>query len=204
MPILSVNNKMRINIYKKEYGFSLIETLIAVSILMIALAGPFALVQAGLFSSIHERNQITATYLAQEAIEYIKNLRDSNSYSQYGSTPVYWLSGPDGNSLLDTCSASVSGCYVDPFGGPNGNVYVQSVNGSDTPLNLINKSGVLYYSYGAGGTPSPYTRVVTITPVPVGDTTSDEATVSVKMTWKDNALSRSYTVSENIYNYEQP
>src|ERR1035437_529341 len=91
------------NIHKNQHGFSLIETLIAVSILMIAIAGPLSLVQAGLFSSIHQRNQVTATYLAQEALEYIKNIRDTNSYTQYTANLVDWLTGPGGTLLTTTC-----------------------------------------------------------------------------------------------------
>jgi hypothetical protein len=173
---------------------------------MIAIAGPLSLVQAGLFSSIHQRNQITAIYLAQEALEYIKALRDTNSYVQNSGGTRNWLAGPnpDNIPLNTTCTSSV-GCYVDPHGKlpvDNGNVFVQSASISrnlyqnDTP-----SSGAFSYSYdtSSGRVASPYKRTVKIVLV-----NADEATVSVTIEWNDNALSRSYTVSENIYNYAQP
>jgi type II secretory pathway pseudopilin PulG len=195
---------MKKNTYKKKYGFSLIETLIAVSILMIAIAGPLSLVQAGLFSSVHQRNQVTAIYLAQEAFEYIKNVRDTNAYTQYGASPKGWLIGPDGStSLLDTCgtpSGNPTGCYVDPHGTLSGNLFVQSAStaipANDLYLNQNTAGGILY-GYGSGGTVSPYKRTVKITPI----VATDEVIVSVIIEWKDGTVSRKYTVSENIYNY---
>lgn len=193
-------HNMRKDNYKKQSGFSLIETLIAVSILMIAIAGPLSLVQAGLFSSIHQRNQVTATYLAQEALEYIKNVRDTNAYYQYGTnSPVRnWLSidGTAGNDLLDVCGA---GCYVDPHKTLNGgNNFIQSVSsaGVNLPLRL---SADKIYSYNAGGAKTSYVREVTITDV-AG--TTDEVTVTVKISWKDNQIDRDYTVRTNLLNYQ--
>lgn len=210
---------MRKNIYKNKYGFSLIETLIAVSILMIAIAGPLSLVQAGLFSSIHQRNQVTATFLAQEAMEFIKNLRDTESYQQYSSTPpptTNWLVTTGSVNLIAVCDGTGgnNGCYVDPHGflsgaSSGGDSFVQSVNSnpnlylkSKTVFNSISNENISYYTYdstcGSSCTDTIYQRSVVITPV-----SSDEVTVTVTVTWKDNALQRSYTVSENIYNYEQ-
>jgi len=195
---------MRKNIYKNQYGFSLIETLIAVSILMIAIAGPLSLVQAGLFSSIHQRNQVTATYLAQEAIEYIKNLRDTNSYVNHIDGVTNWLAGPGGSALLTTtCAAASGGCYVDPHDKLTGNTYIETVNGTNKYLYQNTNTNGFSYSYDSSGTLSPYKRVVTVTAVTSGTTAGDEATVSVTMTWNDNAITRTYTVSENIFNYAQ-
>src|ERR1035437_1827222 len=104
-------------IHKKSRGFSLIETLLAVAILMIAITRPLALVQSGLFSANHERNQITATYLAQEALEYIRSLRDANNYRQYGNPLVSWSADSANVPLFETCAASKNGCLVDPHGG---------------------------------------------------------------------------------------
>ncbi|MBU3668980.1 MAG: prepilin-type N-terminal cleavage/methylation domain-containing protein [Candidatus Taylorbacteria bacterium] len=64
--------------YTKKKAFTLIETLVAISILTIALTGPLAVIAQALRSSYFARDQITAYYLAQEAIEYIRNRRDIN------------------------------------------------------------------------------------------------------------------------------
>ena len=195
---------MKKNTLLKKQGFSLIETLIAVSILMIAIVGPLSLVQAGLFSSIHQRNQVTATYLAQEAVEYIKNLRDTSFYENYGDY-TKWLDRPSDQSLITICAGT--GCYVDPHGGlkltsSSNDVFVQSISSTGfLPLmQATSTDGVFTYGYGTNGTPSIYERVVKLEPIGGG---MDEVKVSVTINWKDNNMPRSYTVRENIYNYQQ-
>ena len=59
-------------------GFTLIETFVAVTVLTIAMMGPFTLVMKSLAISKATKGQITAMYLAQEAIEFVRNIRDEN------------------------------------------------------------------------------------------------------------------------------
>lgn len=192
---------MNNNINKNKKGFSLIETLIAVSILMIAIAGPLSLVQAGLFSSVHQRNQVTAVFLAQEALEYIKSIRDANFYTQYLAQAQQkgWLDNPSGGTLDSICGAP-SGCYVDPHGKLPGGVFVWKVASSKKLTESLSTAVAFRYSYetGADFIDSPYKRTVIITPI---GNAGDEVRVTVKMEWNDHALPRTYFVSENIYNY---
>lgn len=59
-------------------GFTVIESLVAISILLLAVSGSFAAAQSSLQSSNFVKNRVTAYYLAQEGIEYIRHLRDNN------------------------------------------------------------------------------------------------------------------------------
>ncbi|MBI3632992.1 MAG: prepilin-type N-terminal cleavage/methylation domain-containing protein [Candidatus Vogelbacteria bacterium] len=63
---------------KTSGGFSLIETLVAISILMITIVGPLTLASKGVVFADYVKDEITGFYLAQEAIEAIKNIRDTN------------------------------------------------------------------------------------------------------------------------------
>jgi len=56
-------------IYKYTKGYSLIEVLVAISILLIALVGPMTIAAKGIQSSIFVREQTIAISLAQEGIE---------------------------------------------------------------------------------------------------------------------------------------
>lgn len=58
------------------FGFTLIETFVAVSILVFAIAGPMKLVSDALFAGLRAKDQLTATYFAQRTIEGVRNLRD--------------------------------------------------------------------------------------------------------------------------------
>src|SRR3989338_617192 len=75
-----------------QRGFSLVETIVAIAILTFAMVAPLSLAQRGLNASIYARDQITAFYLAQEAIEYVRNVRDTNNLEGF-SGGAAWLSG---------------------------------------------------------------------------------------------------------------
>src|SRR3989344_5315664 len=81
-------------------GFTLIETLVAVTVLVAAIAGPLTIASRGLASANLARDQLIANFLAQEAIEFVRNTRDENVLR--GSD---WLAG------LGSCSAQ--GCEID-------------------------------------------------------------------------------------------
>ncbi len=70
-------------------GFTLIEALVAISLLMIAISSPIMLAQKGLSSSILSRDQMVASFLVQDGIESVKNLRDEIAINQE-LFPVSW------------------------------------------------------------------------------------------------------------------
>lgn len=76
------------NKLQKNKGFTLIETMFAVIIMAFSITIFMNVVANTLFSARYAKNEITANYLAQEAIDYIRNDRDSmvffsgNSFSQ--------------------------------------------------------------------------------------------------------------------------
>lgn len=63
---------------KRNNGFSLLETMVAITILMTTIVGPLALASKGIVFADYVKNEITGFYLAQEAIEAIRNIRDGN------------------------------------------------------------------------------------------------------------------------------
>lgn len=79
---------MNKNKLQKNKGFTLIETMFAVIIMSFSITIFMNVVANTLFSARYAKNEITANYLAQEAIDYIRNDRDSmvffgnNAFSQ--------------------------------------------------------------------------------------------------------------------------
>lgn len=136
-----------------QRGFTLIETFIAITILMLALAGPMSLAQKSLKASSMSKDRTTAYFLGQEGIEYLKMLRD---------TSVDWSTFI---TLITPCLAP-STCQVDPVQSLiNSPTYTQGLPAACTgscPNLLYNTSGA-YYTYVSSGTrTTQYRRVLSL------------------------------------------
>lgn len=96
--------------FNREEGFTIIETLVAITILMIAIAGPMTIAQKGLNASKYARDQTTATYLAQDAIEFVKNRLDGSVFSTY----IYGLGSARG--MASQCPSEAQACIIESTG----------------------------------------------------------------------------------------
>jgi prepilin-type N-terminal cleavage/methylation domain-containing protein len=199
------------NIHTK--GFTLVETLIAIFVLSIALAGPLTIAQKGLQTALISKDQVTAFYLAQDAIEYVRYARDTNCLvtgSGVGGCQAagQWLAG-NGNANqtinLTPCvsSGGTSACTIDVIAG-NSAWPPTTCGGSvcTTPINYDSSHN--YFTY-ASGSASIFTRTIAITsPVcNVGNTlcNPNEAGVTVTVTWSDPLL-HTITVKENLLDWQ--
>lgn len=179
--LLSKNLSPKTYHLKPNLGFTLLESLVAISILMIAVASPMTISQKGLSSAIHAKNQITASYLAQDAIEYIINKSDNNVAGGSG-----WLDGikfpcdadASKNCIVDTSNSTITNCSgVCPF--------------------LKNGSLGQIYNH-TGPTESPFRRSVTVDEIVAGV----EALITVTMYWKDKGTDRTLNFYTRIYNWK--
>jgi len=59
-------------------GFTLIELLIASSVIIVGIAGAFVAVQQGISAIDYCNSRFIAAFLAQEGVEIMKNIRDTN------------------------------------------------------------------------------------------------------------------------------
>lgn len=64
-------------------GFTLIETMVAVTILTLAISGAFLTANSAIVAAGIARDQLTASYLAQEGIEYARLIRDDDYLAAY-------------------------------------------------------------------------------------------------------------------------
>ena len=106
---------------KKKFGsgFTLVEALVAVSIILVGVTAAFGTAQLGLSSTSAVRNRITAMFLAPEALEGVKNIKDSNLQKiSLNNSGINWLEGisiagaaPCGSECgYDVITDSLSSC----------------------------------------------------------------------------------------------
>jgi len=169
--------------WKSGAGFTLIETLVAISILLIAIVGPLTLATRGLSAALVARDQMTASYLAQEAIEVLRLKRDEATLT----TGVGWVDS------LSACMGG-NGCIVniaDEFA-------IEPCTGSCPPL-LYNQTNNLYL-YNTTDEESKFTRSITITP---SVSNPDEIGIAVIMSWRTGPALRSFTLRSSLFNWQQ-
>jgi len=61
----------------KNTGFTLVETLIAISIFSVSIIAMMSILGRGISDANYAKKKLTASYLAQEGIEYVRNMRDN-------------------------------------------------------------------------------------------------------------------------------
>ena len=186
-------------------GFTLVETLIAVSIFSVSLVAVMAVLGSGISNTNSIKQKMTASYLAQEGIEYIRNMRDTYVlYSSSASTG--WTSF--NNKVFPACVGY--GCFVNADNLDYGDntepindgvkvilISCNSANCSNGALSYINGK------YGFSGEDSGFTRKIIMTKIisPDGTINPNEVKVSSTVYWTQGSGPQSVTFSENLFNW---
>jgi len=180
----------------KNLGFTLIETLVAVLILSTAIAGPLTIASKGLNAALVAKDQVTAYYLAQDALEHIRFVRDTNKLKG-----GHWLGLGGGVGIIDilTPCSSTHGCQI--------NSTLNSAPAAcSTPtclaLRYNNTTRLFNYDViSATNVATIFYRKITLASI-AG--TSDEYKLTVTVTWSDLAgiTHPPVIIQENIFNWQ--
>ncbi|OHA16307.1 MAG: hypothetical protein A2830_00175 [Candidatus Taylorbacteria bacterium RIFCSPHIGHO2_01_FULL_44_110] len=106
-----INNKQ---FKDKDGGFTIVETLVAITVLMIAIAGPLVAANKSLTAALYAKNQMTASFLAQEAMELIKETKNNkfNLPNLYTFEDLFFtLSSGEVIAIFDTCR-NTTPCFI--------------------------------------------------------------------------------------------
>lgn len=186
-------NKINKKSNKNKKGFSMVETLIAIFILALGLSAFMSVASSGLQSSIYAKDRVTAFYLAQEAIEVIKNIRDENAIENFSSPPVRWLDGiADWDGYGGPCG-STSDCGVDSRN--ESITQIDSCNDMNDCVLRRDLNGIFNH---AAGEDTKFIRVVNMEPV---SGLPNEAKVIATVSWNSVTGSGNLVVEENILNW---
>ena len=69
---------MKIYSKQKNKGFTLVETLVAISIFTMSILGLLSILASGISDTGYAKKKVVAGYLAQEGIEHARNIRDTH------------------------------------------------------------------------------------------------------------------------------
>jgi hypothetical protein len=144
---------------------------------------------------------VTAFYLAQEGLEFVRYVRDTNYLSNPSSTDSgKWVEN------LDDC-ASGSGCQIDvtsyfnsgSFGGVDGEISSCNIAGCDV-LRVHNDTGLYTYSTNDSSATS-FVRTITVSSISV-----NEIQVVSQVSWQTGTIKKDIELVgnlRNIYGYEE-
>jgi len=157
-------------------GFTLVETMIAVTILTFAVAGPLFTASRALVAAEIARDQLTASYLAQEGVEYVRAMRDTEYLAAYqtgGATvsETAWSSFLNGSNAGSITQCRTSTCTLDPsrnMGTGSGYALVPCSGEMCSPLYLTNG---IYTTQSEipGAELTSFTRTIQAVDVSAGD-----------------------------------
>ncbi len=173
---------MRKYVIMNKKGFTILEMTAVIFIVAFALVGILSFVAQNIKAQYINKNELIASMLAQEGIELIRNIRDTNwinnqTWNQSFGVPGYYIvdyvhgitseAGPPlSSSLYDLC-LNANGFYID------------------------NPSG------GFCSTPTNFKRVITIS-----NTTTASTSVSCDVRWTQGGNNFDYVVSTDLYDWK--
>lgn len=210
----------------KKAGFTILETLVAISILVVALTAPLAIVSQALQSSYFARDQVTAYFLAQEAIEFLRNKRD-NAGLQSAAAAETWT-----NLFVDEFGTAL----INPFGSSGIKAYLvrdssgykmRQCTSSSSPVPpcppvsynpgaLTSTLGEVIYGDSAATEDSVFIREIEISEPPMGTSANvtensptqlpgnRELIITVRVRWKmaDGSYTDGITLREHLTNWQ--
>jgi prepilin-type N-terminal cleavage/methylation domain-containing protein len=183
-----------------QSGFSLVEVLVAITILLLVIVGPMQIIARSINSTNFATEQVNAWFLAQEGLELAQKGRDDlvlgDFKDQINSTNVEpapmteFLNKFSNCFNNDGCALNVSdaGTVPTPVRCP----------ASECRLYLDSTSERSVYQHDSSGVITPYTRFVTMERFPASGTVR-EIKVTSTVTWRTGSLISSQKVAAVTY-----
>ena len=205
-----LNFKNKIN---KSKGFTLIETMVAIVILTTALNALIGLSASSIFLARYANNEITANYLIQEAIDSIRNDRDSLVLHNLNISSADWNTFVGKyNVCFNTVSAD--GCYLEPT--VSVPLITTKCTGNTAGFGTLNCPALYYddtgirsndyYTYlttnfsGAANVKTNFKRQVIMY---VNSSNPDEVDIKVTVEWINGSMVKSKTVWASLLNWQK-
>ena len=176
---------------QKNRGFTLVETLVAVSIFSLSVLALMAVLSQGISDTEYAKKKIIGTFLAQEGIEFLRNMRDNHIlYSQ--STSNNWTQF---KARLAPCNVG-SECGFNTALSTTDPNFVFTCTSNPENCKVYISNGV--YNTNLVGTDSGFTRKISATTV-----SANELKVISTVSWMQRSGLYSMSFSDDLFNWTE-
>jgi len=157
---------------KTAKGFSFVEVMLSVFLMSAGMLSAISLIGGGIKESADSRNQIIASLLAQEGVELVRNVRDTN-WATSGNTSFvgFPMISPANNCRIDSRLVNVIEC------------------GIQTKDLRYNANLHLYSHTTTDGSPTKFSRLITIV-----NSGNDKVVTSI-VSWKGSFPTEPYSTT---------
>ncbi|MBI2054580.1 MAG: hypothetical protein HYT39_00560 [Candidatus Sungbacteria bacterium] len=177
------------------WGFTLLETIVALAVILGAIVGPYTLATRGIVNTATAKNKLAALNIAEDGIELVRKIREDNILAgRRWDTDI-----PTGEWQIDLVSGALTS---DPLDQPL--TYYPSTGVYARP----NNESVL----GGGSSVSPFTRVVRIDKPPTvqtpgindfdGNGVPTQLRIRSTVSWDERIIVKRVVLEEIIYNWQ--
>ncbi|MFA7302279.1 MAG: type II secretion system protein [Candidatus Paceibacterota bacterium] len=174
-------------------GFTLIEALVAIAIVALAIGGPLYSASRSLVAAQLSRDRLVALYLAQEALEQARYLRDTAYLDAYkdGDTTGAWNKFLT-DHLVPCYTPQV--CTVEPASHT-----LRSYDESAAlPKLSVNTATGQYVQAATGEPPSPFTRTLQVVNVSSEEGGPQDKELAATTAWTFHGTPYSVTVTSHL------
>jgi len=177
----------------KAEGFTLVETLVAVSIFAVSILALMSVLAQGISNTNYAKQKMIATYLAQEGIEYIRNMRDTHVlYSTNGDWGSF-------TNKFSSCKLTNNGCGIDNSFPITDSQFIFQCSSSGKKCNLyINTNNGSYSADPTSGDDSGFIRKIQMDKIGNGD---HEVKIYSTVSWTQGSGDYQITFSENLFDW---
>ncbi len=167
----------------QKNGYSLVEVLVAVAILMLSIIGPLTIAAKSLQSAQYSRQQNTAFFLAQEGISAINTLRNNAALEHLADSNADEWEWASPTGPLESCFEA-TGCnlYYDTDTSLE-NTIADCSSETDCTLMLDENTPRRSVYQLIEGNPTPFRRIITLETVG-----ADEVLLTSRVEWGSTLL----------------
>lgn len=176
-------------------GFTLIEVIVAVSVVMTGIVGAFTVTTQIISDTSVSKNRLIANYLSQEGIEIIRNIRDTNLIKGSTDPFITWDSQFPAGDWDWEADYTDSGYFMGFPWQLDFCIFCGSYDAGGFHLLKIDGG---FYKYSGSGQETTFKRKIT-THKDIG---GDELKVTVLVLWKEKNTVHQVSVQENIHKWD--